>query len=148
MFCKVNLLTTVSYQVRTKKVSARIKILTVVYIIILAGIIFLADLYGTEVFRFIRYIPNGDKWGHFILMGMLALLVNLALRAKTVGIGRLRYLLGSLIVLAFVIAEEFSQKFLGGRTFDYADLLFDFAGILVFGEIARIVCLKNKAIRS
>jgi VanZ family protein len=120
----------------------------VVYIIILAGIIFLADLYGTDVFSFIRYIPNGDKWGHFILMGMLTLLVNLALRGKTVGIGRLRYLLGSLIVLAFVIAEEFSQKFLGGRTFDYADLLFDFAGILVFGEIARIVCLKNKAIRS
>lgn len=123
-------------------VSAGIKILTVVYILILTGIIVLADLNGTRFFAFLRYIPYGDKVGHFCLMGMFAFLLNLALKAKTVRVWRVEYLLGSLIVAAIVTIEEFSQIYISGRTFDWDDLFFDFAGIIVFGEIARIVCRK------
>lgn len=122
--------------------SARIKILTVVYILILAGIIVIADLNGTGYFRFVHYIPYGDKVGHFCLMGMLSFLVNLVLRARTVSLWKFDYLLGSLIVAAIVLVEEFSQKFVGGRTFDFGDLLFDFAGIIVFGEAARFICRR------
>jgi polysaccharide biosynthesis protein VpsQ len=123
--------------------SARIKILTVVYILILVGIIVLADLNGTNYFSFIRYIPYGDKIGHFCLMGMFSLLVNLVLKAKTIRLWKFSYLLGSLIVAGVVLVEEFSQKYVGGRTFDLVDLLFDFAGIIVFGEIARLMCRKR-----
>ncbi len=121
---------------------AGIKIITVIYIFILAGIIVLADLRETNYFSFLKLLPLGDKIGHFCLMGMFSFLVNLTLRAKAVRVSKLNYLAGSLIVLAIVTLEEFSQIFIGGRTFDLIDLLFDFAGIFLFGEIARFVCRK------
>jgi len=121
-------------------VSARIRIITVIYIFILAGIIVLADLRQARfLFVFIEKIPSGDKIGHFLLMGMFSLVVNLALSIKTVRIRKLNYLLGSLIVLAIVTVEEVSQIFVQGRSFDAGDLLADGAGILIFGEIARLI---------
>jgi polysaccharide biosynthesis protein VpsQ len=124
-------------------VSARIKILAVFYILILAGIIVLAGINGTKYFSFVGYIPYGDKIGHFVLMGMLSLVVNLALRARSVRIWKLNFLLGSLIAAGLVLVEEVSQIFIQERTFDFSDLLFDFAGIFVFGEIARLFCKKR-----
>lgn len=123
--------------------SARIKIITVIYIFVLAGIIVLADLRGTQyLLNFVGNLPLGDKIGHFCLMGMFSLLVNLALNAKTFRFWKFNYLLGSLIVLMIVTAEEFSQMFISGRTFDLSDLFFDYAGILTFGEIARNTCRR------
>lgn len=123
--------------------SARIKILTLIYIFILAGIIFWADLNGTNYFSFIRKVPYGDKLGHFLLMGMFAFLLNLALNARTITLWKFKYLLGSLIVSGLVTLEEFSQIFVRGRTFDLTDLIADYAGISIFGEIARFVCRKS-----
>ena len=123
--------------------SAKIKIITAIYILILAGIIFLADFRGTQyLLNFVGNIPYGDKIGHFGLMGIFSLLINLVLQAKTVQVWKLRYLLGSLIVIAIVTLEEFSQIFIRGRTFDWSDLIFDFLGIVVFGELARLICRK------
>jgi VanZ family protein len=76
---------------------------------------------------------------------MLSLFVNLALSAKTFQFCKLNYLTGSLIVLAVVTAEEFSQIFIRGRTFDLSDLIFDYAGIFIFGEAARFICWKIAA---
>lgn len=119
---------------------ARIKILAVCYILILAGIIFVANQKSTRyLLNFIGNIPYGDKLGHFFLMGFLSFLVNLVLKAKTIGFGKIRYLLGSLIVFLIVTIEEISQKFIGGRTFDLTDLIADLAGIIIFGELARLV---------
>lgn len=124
-------------------VSAGIRIITLIYVFILAGIVVLADLYGTQnLLDFVGNIPFGDKIGHFCLMGMFSLLLNLALKAKKFRFWKLNYLLGSLIVLAVVTAEEFSQIFIAGRTFDSIDLLFDYAGIFIFGETARFICFK------
>lgn len=123
--------------------SARIKTLAVIYIFILAGIVVLADVRETQfLFRFIRKLPFGDKLGHFFLMGIFSLMVNLAMSAKTVGVWKLNYLLGSLIVMTIVAAEEISQIFILGRTFDAGDLLADAAGIFIFGEIARFIVRK------
>lgn len=122
--------------------SVRIKILASVYIFILAGIIFFADFYGTNFFTIIDKIPFGDKIGHFLLMGGFSLMLNLALEAKSFQIFQLRYLLGSLLVFGLVTIEEFSQIFVAGRTFDSQDLLFDYAGIFLFGEAARFLCRK------
>jgi len=120
--------------------SARIKVLTVIYIFILAGIIFLADLRGTQyLLDFVRNIPFGDKIGHFFLMGILSLLVNLTFSVRNIAVWKLNYLLGSLIVLVIVTLEEFSQKFIRGRSFDLFDLAVDYLGIFIFGEIARYI---------
>jgi polysaccharide biosynthesis protein VpsQ len=122
---------------------ARLKILTVCYILILAGIIFIANQKSTRyVLGFIGSIPYGDKLGHFFLMGFLSFLINLLLQARTIGFGRIRYLLGSSIVFIIVTIEEFSQLFIRGRTFDISDLIADLAGILIFGELARLICNK------
>ncbi len=122
--------------------SVRIKTLTLIYFLILAGIIFLADLRGTNYYAFVGEIPFGDKIGHFLLMGVFAFLLNLALNAKTFQFFRFNYLLGSLIVFGLVTLEEFSQIFISGRTFDLKDLAFDYAGIYIFGELARFVFHK------
>jgi VanZ family protein len=126
-----------------KKVSARIKILAAVYILILAGIVVLADLRETQyLFRPIRQMPYGDKIGHFLLMGFFSLMLNLALKARTFRVWRINFLLGTLIVLVVVFIEECSQIFIRGRSFDYRDLIADFAGIIIFGELARLICRK------
>lgn len=124
--------------------SAGIKIISAVYIFIFAGIVVLAGVRETQfLFTFIGLLPFGDKIGHFFLMGVFSLLVNTALNARTVGIWKWRCLLGSLIVLAIVTAEEFSQIFVRGRTFDTNDLLADAAGILLFGEAARYIARER-----
>ena len=123
--------------------SARMKILLVVYILILAFIIFLADRKGTQyMLRFVGNIPYGDKLGHFLLMRGFSFLLNLVLNARTVSLWKLRYLLGSLIVVTLVTLEEISQIFVSGRTFDWSDLVFDYLGIFLLGELARFICRR------
>jgi VanZ family protein len=120
------------------------KIFLVVYILILAFIIFLADRKGTRyMLRFVGNIPYGDKLGHFLLMGGFSFLLNMVLNARVVGIGKFRYLLGSVIVLIVVTLEEISQIFVAGRTFDWSDLVFDFTGIFLLGELARFICRRK-----
>ena len=82
-------------------------------------------------------VPGGDKIGHFILFGILAFLVNLVLRATVVRSGGRAMLLGSIIVMTIVVAEEVSQLFFTSRTFELLDLTADLAGIWAFGRLAR-----------
>lgn len=127
--------------------TARIKILTVVYVCVLAVIVFLADKRTTQyLFKPLRNLPYGDKIGHFLLMGFFSFLLNLALSAKTVNLWKFNYLLGSLIVLTVVTIEEVSQIFIRGRTFDLGDLAADFLGIFLFGELARFICRRKEKV--
>lgn len=115
--------------------------ITVLYFILLAGIVFLADNHQYHtLFNGIRRIPGGDKLGHFLLMGLLSFLLNASLSCRTVRVFAARVLLGSVIACAAVTLEELSQIFVRYRTFDLLDLLFDYAGIWAFGRLA--FCLK------
>jgi polysaccharide biosynthesis protein VpsQ len=123
---------------------ARMKILLIVYIFILAVIIFIAGQKGTRyLLNFVGNIPYGDKLGHFLLMGGFSFLLNLVLNARTFRLWKFNYLLGSLIVLIIVTLEEISQIFVAGRTFDWSDLVFDFLGIFLFGELAKFICRRK-----
>lgn len=84
-------------------------------------------------------IPCGDKIGHFIVMGMMALLVNLLLSSRRQSIGKREFLLGSLIVAGIVTTEEFAQIFIPTRTFSLFDLAADYAGIAIFGRLAVVL---------
>lgn len=120
------------------------KILLVVYVFVLAVIIFIASRKGTRsLLDFVGGIPYGDKLGHFFLMGGFSLLLNLVLDAKNVDLWKFRCLLGSLIVAIVVTLEEISQIFVAGRTFDGGDLVFDYLGIFIFGEAARFICRRK-----
>ena len=121
--------------------------MTVVYVCVLAVIVFLADKRTTQyLFKPLRNLPYGDKIGHFLLMGFFSFLLNLALSAKTVNLWKFNYLLGSLIVLTVVTIEEVSQIFIRGRTFDLGDLAADFLGIFLFGELARFICRRKEKV--
>lgn len=83
-------------------------------------------------FSFYNHLPYGDKIGHFCLFGFLTLCINLALKCRAIQLGRLRIYWGTACVTTFVVAEEFSQKFIPSRTFDLTDLAADAAGISLF----------------
>lgn len=109
-------------------------------------IIFLADqgrLPGliTNLYAF----PNGDKVGHFFLMGGLSFCVNLALKACRTSLFGWSILTGSLAVAFFITAEEFSQLFFQTRTFDLLDLGASLLGVWVFGRAAAALLGKTRA---
>lgn len=114
-----------------------IRLLTVLLIALIGAVLFVANAgLGGTYFSFIYDLPLGDKIGHFVLMGTLSFMVNMALRARRIRIGRKQVLLGSLLVFVLVTLEEFSQIWLSTRTFSLMDLVFDYAGIWVCGRLA------------
>ena len=114
---------------------------------LIIGIIWLAN--RGELKQYIQpfiSFSHADKLWHFLLIGFLSLLVNLAFMANRVRVGGVRFLIGSLIVTIVVTLEELSQGFLETRTMDVYDWLADVAGIILFGQIAvLIVWLINRS---
>jgi hypothetical protein len=73
--------------------------------------------------------PNGDKLGHLLLMGLLALFLTLALPR--------RWQLPALAILSMLLAtEEYTQRFINGRHSDWLDLVCSLAGVCLFGGLA------------
>ncbi|HEY0323962.1 MAG TPA: VanZ family protein [Pyrinomonadaceae bacterium] len=115
----------------------KLKWLAIIYTLFLVLLVYLVDQKQYQfLFRFVRQTPYGDKAGHFLLMGLLSLLVNLALSCRRIKVGSLYFLMGSIIVALVVTLEEFSQIFVRYRTFDLSDLFFDYTGIFLFGLLA------------
>jgi VanZ family protein len=117
------------------------------YVLLVVGIITLANVGGTEqVFAVVRLVPYGDKLGHFVLIGLLALLADLALGRRDVTVGTMKVPLGPAIVSVLVVLEELSQIALPTRSFDLLDLTADALGIALFVAIGRRVALRHAAI--
>lgn len=101
-------------------------------------VIYQADT-GAEnrLFILVETLPLGDKLGHIFLYGVLAFLLSLSLKRRTHRLGGWSLNRGSLLVLAFAIAEEFSQQFFATRTPDVGDLIADLAGIVMAELVLR-----------
>ncbi len=114
-------------------------IFTILFIFV-AYIVFNADSGKSNIFfDFVKNFKYGDKIGHFFIFGTLSIFLNFYLNKVF-----LKYIpLGSVLIFAVTIIEEFSQKFFPSRTFDYFDLLADFLGISFFGIIWIIFFLKK-----
>lgn len=81
-------------------------------------------------FGFIRTLPYGDKLGHAVLFGGLALLFNWALAWRSLDSGGwLQW--GTGLVATFALFEELSQAWNPNRTLDWWDLMADGVGFLV-----------------
>ena len=123
-----------------------VKWLTVLFILLLAAIVFAADSGRMPGFVAGLYdFPNGDKVGHFVLMGLLSLLVNLGVLS---GPGRRtlrRAITASLVVAGVVALEEFSQRFFLTRNSSWGDFASSLAGIIVFGGLAWFLVERKKA---
>lgn len=90
------------------------------------------------VFDLVRAVPWGDKLCHAALFGSLTFFLNRTLGQRHLRWGWLQ--VGSLLVLAFALGEEFSQHFNGNRTLDLGDAAADVVGV----TIATILSLRGK----
>lgn len=94
---------------------------------------------GQRLFLLAAQVPAGDKLGHMLLFGTLALLANLAANGARFPWGRMTVLKGSLFVLIPTVVEEISQLFISSRSFDLLDLVADGVGIVIGGWIALLL---------
>ena len=85
-----------------------------------------------------KYIPQDhfDKYGHFIMSGLIALFLNIFLSSKMISFKRLNILLGSLIVGILFTLMEIYHLFVPHRNFELLDLFFTYAGIFVLGGLS------------
>lgn len=117
------------------------KWITILFTLFILLIIVLADLGKLDSVAFIHRIPYGDKAGHFILYGILTLLLDLTLiRSLPHRSPGLVILSVGLILTLLIGLEEFSQQYFSKRTFDLIDLWFSYLGVIFFSLIA----LKKK----
>ena len=106
------------------------------YFIFIVWIIIIADTgISNDILALSKTLSYGDKIGHFLLMGNLALLTNLSLNHRMVNLAKITLPLGSILIFMLVLAEEFSQIFISRRTFDLLDLAADFSGITFFSFV-------------
>jgi VanZ family protein len=113
------------------------KWLTVLFALFLIGIIVLADTGRLGILGIVYSIPYADKVGHFVLYGILALLVNLTLFQTLPDRSRVWVAVISGLLLALLIGlEEFSQRNFPMRTFSLADLSASYLGVIAFSLLA------------
>jgi VanZ family protein len=106
--------------------------LFILLIIVMADAGILAQYLG-----FLYLYPFGDKVGHFILYGILAFLLNLALFRPAPSQSWKSLAVKCGLILALLIGiEEFSQQFFSNRTFDLIDLTFSYLGVAFFSWLA------------
>lgn len=108
-------------------------------------IIFMANTgRRTMFFDLSQAIPYGDKLGHAVLYGGLALLINGASRFKTYGIGRVLIYIGTLVVILFVVIEELAQGLIPTRTLDALDLGADALGLVLASVASYCVAIRKQ----
>ncbi len=112
-------------------------ILGMLFSCLLVWIIFSADTgRGSIFFELVRVVPYGDKVGHFILFGILTLLVNVGSGFKRVLLFNCRPYLGALIIAVVVLLEECSQLYFPNRTFDFFSFIFVWLNSYLFSSSA------------
>ncbi|HMB21981.1 MAG TPA: VanZ family protein [Anaerolineales bacterium] len=113
------------------------KWLAILFTLFIILIIVLADTGNLGVLSTINRIPYADKAGHFILYGILTLLIDLALFRSRPAPSRRRVAIISGLILALLIGiEEFSQQYFADRTFSLMDLSASYLGVVVFSWLA------------
>jgi polysaccharide biosynthesis protein VpsQ len=113
------------------------KWLTIFFILFILLIIILADTGNLGILAFIYRIPFADKVGHFILYGILTLLINLTLFRSMPHQKRVKLAaISGLILIALIGIEELSQRSFSNRTFSLEDLSASYLGVVFFSWLA------------
>ena len=112
------------------------KWLTILFGLFIVGIIILADMGKLGILNFLT-AHNLDKVGHFVLYGILTLLLDLTLFRALPNHSRQSIVVWYGLILALIIGlEEFSQRFFPSRHSDIVDLTFSYLGIIFFSWLA------------
>ncbi|ALG68974.1 VanZ family protein [Beggiatoa leptomitoformis] len=121
------------------------KRIAILYSLFIICLIIVADQgHYNYVLKQVHAIPYGDKVGHFILMGLLAFVINMGLNCAQFSWKNIKLLKGSVFVVTFVTLEEISQYFFPNRHFDMGDLFSDYLGIFLFGQLALWLSYRQK----
>ena len=100
-------------------------------------IIVLADTGNLGILKIVNRIPYGDKVGHFILYGILTLLIDLTLFGSfPIRSPKLVAIVAGLILALLIGLEEFSQQYFAERTFSLRDLIASYLGVIFFSWLA------------
>src|SRR5262245_46423283 len=120
------------------------KWLTLFFTIFILLIIILADQGNLGILKVINRIPWGDKAGHFILYGILTLLLDLTFIRSLPNLSpKMIVVLTGMILVLIIGLEEYSQQFFANRTYDLVDLTFSYLGVIFFSWVT----LKTKKYR-
>lgn len=123
-----------------KEIILSMKRIAILFSIFILMVILAADLgVGSPFFALVRRVPGADKTGHFILIGLLAFFVIWAVMDVSSRSSRSACIKSMLVLAAIITLEELTQLFLRFRGFSYADLAFDYLGILLFGCLAAFL---------
>ena len=90
--------------------------------------------------------PYSYKLGHFVLYGILAYLLTVAMPFRRVTVLRWSIPLGVVLAAAFATLEEISQLFFITRSASFIDLFSGYSGImaaLIFIPCLRGACITN-----
>ncbi len=125
----------------------------VLFGVFIVAVIVLADTRHLGFLGRLYDFPYGDKVGHFLLFGLLSLLVNLAVLERWRESEAWHVVLGvSLILVGLIGLEEFSQRFFPARTSSIWDLTASYLGVALFAWAAlriagtkRTTAANNKA---
>ena len=113
------------------------KWITILFALFILLIIALADTGNLGILKLANKLPYGDKAGHFILYGILALLVDLTLfRSFPLRSPKLVAVACGLTLALLIGLEEFSQQFFAERTFSLRDLIASYLGLIFFSWLA------------
>ena len=113
------------------------KWITFLFALFIILIIVLADKGQLGLLKLINQIPYGDKVGHFVLYGILTLLINLTLlRSLPFQSPRWVTVISSLILALLIGIEELSQQFFASRTVSFQDLFAGYLGVIFFSWLA------------
>ena len=121
------------------------KWLAILFTFLILLIIVLADMGALPHFLQVwKDLPYGDKAGHFILYGILTLLVDLALFGARPNQSRKWLTVTSGLILALLIGlEEFSQRYFADRTFSLKDLAASYLGVIFFSWLALRIAQRK-----
>jgi len=113
------------------------KWITILFALFIILIIVLADNGQLGLLRLVNQIPYGDKVGHFILYGILTLLIDLTLfRSLPFQSPKGMTVISGLMLALLIGVEEFSQQFFASRTFSFRDLIAGYLGVIFFSWLA------------
>jgi VanZ family protein len=122
----------------------------IVIIVILADTRNLGFLYSIYDFRF------GDKVGHFLIFGLLSLVVNLSVletgspsdASTPASLETIRSVIKTCLILALIVGlEEFSQRWFPSRTSDWFDLSASYLGIASFAFLAIAIKTRRSLLK-
>lgn len=94
---------------------------------------------GADISKAVHENQLMDKVGHLVFFGALSFLIHRGLRLHLTCSTGLVVLFSCLIALTLGVLDEFSQLWIEGRNFDYADLWANFVGAVFFGPFGCLL---------